>query len=81
MLRVAKDFDAPSLAILPLSRLLTSVQGKFIASILARGQIYAPIYMPAIMQGDYCNMGEIGKEFSIKIESMYFPFPILYQHS
>jgi hypothetical protein len=50
------------------------VQGKFIASILARGQIYAPIYMPAIMQADYCNMGEIGKEFSIKIESV-FPFP------
>jgi hypothetical protein len=52
------------------------VQGKFIASILARGQIYAPIYMPAIMQSDYCNMGEIGKEFSIKIESV-FPFLFL----
>lgn len=34
--------------------------------------------MPAIMQGDYCNMGEIGKEFSIEIESMYFPFPLLF---
>lgn len=60
-----------------LSRNACSVQGKFIASILARGQIYAPIYMPAIMQPDYCNMGGNWKRIFHQDRKCVSPFYFL----